>query len=147
MYPLIICICYLSVLMLVWTYSKQLWLVIILHIVSYKLQLVFLCKKVNIYWPFSEDDGKRLWALEWQESLGLEQLKMTKIMFTMKVEVMIVSQSEEKYPMWKFKKTRLPFRHHFYLMSSYWGIKKCSFFMKLCKGYDLSMSFSLFGLF
>lgn len=50
---------------------------------------------------------KRLWALEWQEPLRLEQLKMTKIMFTMKGEVMIVSQSEEKYPMWKFKKTRL----------------------------------------
>lgn len=142
MYPLIIWRCHLSVLMLVWTYLKQLWLVIILQIVNYKLQLVFLCKKT---WNLSTFTGllvktmvKRLWALEWQEPLRLEQLKMTKIMFTMKGEVIIVSQSEEKYSMWKFKKTRLPFGHHFYLMSLYWGIKKCSFFMKLCKGYDMT---------
>lgn len=132
MYPLIIWRCHLSVFMLIWTYLKQLWLVIILQIVNYKLQLVFLWKKKT--WNLSTFTGllvktmvKRLWALEWQEPLRLEQLKMTKIMFTMKGEVIIVSQSEEKYSMWKLKKTRLPFRHHFYIMSLYWGIKKfCS---------------------
>lgn len=56
-------------------------------------------KFVNIYWPFSENGGERTMSPRVTRTLRLEQLKMTKIMFMMKVEVMTVSQSEEEYPM------------------------------------------------